>query len=88
MKVSSRRTEPLFTARRPARSARLERPPQSFLDSLQSRGVSTVSAGEVIVATWHPFETQVLEAIRDSGLELQIIFNKDAVMVLPPESTR
>jgi hypothetical protein len=39
--------------------------------------------GDVIVATWHPYEQQAIEVIRDSGLELQIIFNKDAVMVLP-----
>jgi hypothetical protein len=37
----------------------------------------------VIVATWHPHETAVLDAIRDLGLELQVIFNKGAVMVLP-----
>ena len=61
-----------------------KRPPQKFLDDLQRRGFSNVSAGEVIVATWHPYETQVMEAIRELGLELQIIFNKDAVMVLPP----
>lgn len=60
-----------------------ERPPQSFVDSLRSRGVSDISTGDVIVATWHPHETQVIEAIRDSGLELQVIFNKEAVMVLP-----
>ena len=60
------------------------RPPQSFVDNLRERGVQGVSAGDVIVATWHPYETQVMEAIRDSGLELQIIFNKEAVMVLPP----
>jgi hypothetical protein len=40
--------------------------------------------GEVIFATWKPFEKIVLETIRDLGLELQVIFNKDAVMVLPP----
>src|SRR6202007_2443824 len=34
-------------------------------------------------ATWHPHETAVLESIRERGLDLQIIFNKDAVMVLP-----
>jgi HAD superfamily hydrolase (TIGR01484 family) len=33
-----------------------QRPPQSFLDGLRDRGVSNVSAGEVIVATWHPHE--------------------------------
>jgi hypothetical protein len=37
----------------------------------------------VIVATWHPNETVVLKTIRDLGLELQVIFNKGAVMVLP-----
>ena len=40
------------------------------------------SAGP-IVATWEPHETVVLEAIHELGLELQIIFNKGAVMVLP-----
>ena len=35
------------------------------------------------MATWHPFESIALEVIRELGLELQVIFNKDAVMVLP-----
>ena len=39
--------------------------------------------GRSIIATWEPYETVVLEAIRELGLELQIIFNKGAVMVLP-----
>lgn len=58
-------------------------PPPSFIELLRNRGVDPISVGESIVATWHPFETIVMEAIRDTGLELQIIFNKDAVMVLP-----
>jgi hydroxymethylpyrimidine pyrophosphatase-like HAD family hydrolase len=37
----------------------------------------------VIVATWTPHETEVLKTIREMGLELQVIFNKEAVMVLP-----
>jgi hypothetical protein len=60
-----------------------ERPAQSFIDDLRDRGVSDVSVGEVIIATWRPHERETIEAIRDSGLELQIIFNKDAVMILP-----
>ena len=60
-----------------------DRPPQSFVDNLRQRGVEGISVGDVIVATWRPYETLVIEAIRDSGLELQIIFNKEAVMVLP-----
>jgi hypothetical protein len=36
------------------------------------------------VATWEPHQATVLEAIRELGLEHHIIFNKGAVMVLPP----
>jgi hydroxymethylpyrimidine pyrophosphatase-like HAD family hydrolase len=58
-------------------------PPPRFVETLTRRGVAPLSTGRVIVATWHPHETIVLETIRDLGLELQVIFNKDAVMVLP-----
>lgn len=60
-----------------------DRPPQRFIEDLRKRGVHQLSAGDVIVATWVPFERQALDAIRDAGLELQVIFNKDAVMILP-----
>jgi HAD superfamily hydrolase (TIGR01484 family) len=58
-------------------------PPDEFIATLRARGVEPVSQGRVIVATWQPHETTVLETIRDLGLELQVIFNKGAVMVLP-----
>jgi hypothetical protein len=58
-------------------------PPIQFIEALRDRQVSPLSVGEVIVATWHPHETTVLKTIRDLGLELQVIFNKGAVMVLP-----
>src|SRR6202022_2266781 len=58
-------------------------PAPEFVDELRRRGVHPLSVGQCIVATWHPFESTVLEVIRDMGLELQVIFNKDAVMVLP-----
>jgi HAD superfamily hydrolase (TIGR01484 family) len=58
-------------------------PPPRFVEELRKRGVDRVSVGRCIVATWEPFETVVLETIRDLGLELQVIFNKGAVMVLP-----
>lgn len=60
-----------------------EAPPQSFVDTLIERGVGPISVGRVIVATWEPHENTVLQTIRDCGLELQVIFNKGAVMVLP-----
>ena len=58
-------------------------PPPEFVNALRSRGVSPLSTGRVIVATWEPHEETVLAAIRDLGLELQVIFNKGAVMILP-----
>ena len=60
-----------------------EPPPPEFIEELKKRKVEPVSVGRVIVATWEPHETAVMEAIRDLGLELHIIFNKGAVMVLP-----
>ena len=50
---------------------------------LQERGVTPLVTGRVIVATLHPYETTVVEVIRKLGLELQVIFNKGAVMILP-----
>jgi len=58
-------------------------PPPEFVAELRRRGVQPLSVGQCIVATWQPFASTVLEVIRDMGLELQVIFNKDAVMVLP-----
>ena len=60
-----------------------EQPSAAFVDELRVRGVQPLSVGRVIVATWEPYEQVVLETIRDLGLELQVIFNKGAVMVLP-----
>jgi hypothetical protein len=58
-------------------------PPEQFVNLLVQRGVQPLGVGDVIVGTWHPNENMVLEAIRELGLELQVIFNKGAVMVLP-----
>jgi len=60
-----------------------ERPPEEFVRELIRRGAERVSAGRVIVATRRPYETKAIEVIRDLGLELQVIFNKDSVMILP-----
>jgi hydroxymethylpyrimidine pyrophosphatase-like HAD family hydrolase len=58
-------------------------PEESFVRALRERGVTPLSVGRVIVATYEPHETTVLNVIRDLGLERQVIFNKGAVMVLP-----
>ncbi len=58
-------------------------PSARFVDELRRRGVDDVSVGQSIVATRHPHERIALEVIRDMGLELRIVFNKGAVMILP-----
>ncbi len=58
-------------------------PHADFVGALRARRVDPLAVGRSIVATVHPNETTVLEAIRDLGLELHVIFNKGAVMVLP-----
>jgi HAD superfamily hydrolase (TIGR01484 family) len=58
-------------------------PSEKLLRRLRNGGVAPLSTGRVIVATREPNEKAVLEAIRDLGLEMQVIFNKGAVMVLP-----
>jgi len=58
-------------------------PPPRFAERLRELGVEPLSVGRVIVASWEPNEGKVLGAIRDLELELQITFNKGAVMVLP-----
>jgi hydroxymethylpyrimidine pyrophosphatase-like HAD family hydrolase len=60
-----------------------EPPPILFRQRLEGLGVRPLSCGRIIVATVEPHETEVLATIRELGLELQIIFNKGAVMVLP-----
>ncbi|WP_223861654.1 HAD family hydrolase, partial [Geminicoccus harenae] len=60
-----------------------EPPPAALVERLQAEGVEPLSVGRSIIATWTPHEHTVLAAIRELGLELQIIFNKGAVMVLP-----
>ena len=58
-------------------------PPADLVKALEQRGVTPLSVGHAIVATWEPHQNTVLDAIHELGLERQVIFNKGAVMVLP-----
>ncbi|MEO1144267.1 MAG: HAD family hydrolase [Cyanobacteria bacterium J06638_22] len=44
---------------------------------------SLVSHGRIIVATWEPYSNEARALIQELGLDLQIILNKSAVMLLP-----
>jgi HAD superfamily hydrolase (TIGR01484 family) len=50
---------------------------------LGESGVQPLSVGRAIMATREPYENLVIKFIKELGLELQVIFNKGAVMVLP-----
>jgi HAD superfamily hydrolase (TIGR01484 family) len=58
-------------------------PPATFIDELRRRGVQPLAVGQVFVATEQPNERVVLDVIGELGLDLQVILNKGAVMVLP-----
>jgi hydroxymethylpyrimidine pyrophosphatase-like HAD family hydrolase len=58
-------------------------PPQAFVDALRAKGVTPLDLGEAIIGSLRPHEQSALEAIRDLGLEYQVIFNRESVMVLP-----
>lgn len=60
-----------------------EPPPAGFVEALRAKSLRHLGVGRVIVATVVPHETEVLEEIRRFGLELQLVFNKGAVMILP-----
>ncbi|MFN8554420.1 MAG: HAD-IIB family hydrolase [Candidatus Obscuribacterales bacterium] len=58
--------------------------PANLVAALREKNIQPLEVGKCVVATWHPHENVVLETIRNLGLEHQVIFNKGAVMVLPP----
>ena len=60
-----------------------EPPPPALVEAIRKRRVTPLSVGRAIIATVEPHQGAVLDAIRELGLEWQVIFNKGSVMVLP-----
>jgi hydroxymethylpyrimidine pyrophosphatase-like HAD family hydrolase len=58
-------------------------PDDRLVSALRALAIQPLSIGHSIVATREPHHEAVLGLIHDLGLELQVIFNKGAVMVLP-----
>lgn len=59
-------------------------PPKQFLERLRQRGVKPLSVGRSIVATTQPHHEVVQKTITEMGLTMEIVFNRDAMMMLPP----
>jgi hydroxymethylpyrimidine pyrophosphatase-like HAD family hydrolase len=57
-------------------------PPEEFLGRLRDAGVP-FHAGSVVIGTWEGDAARVLALIREMGLDLQLVFNRAAVMLLP-----
>ena len=57
--------------------------PQRFISELRRRGVTPLSVGRAICSTFDPWESTVVSTIHEMQLDLQVIFNKHSVMVLP-----
>jgi HAD superfamily hydrolase (TIGR01484 family) len=55
----------------------------ALTEMLRNANLKPLSVGQAIIATVEPNEVVVIEAIKELGLELQVIFNKGSVMVLP-----
>jgi len=58
-------------------------PPAEFVVALRNLGVRPLSVGDVIVATSQAHENAVLGTIRRLRFALQVILNRDSLMVLP-----
>ncbi|HUF90735.1 MAG TPA: HAD hydrolase family protein, partial [Candidatus Limnocylindria bacterium] len=62
-------------------------PEPALVEALRRRGVP-IDLGSSIIATVEPHSTAALAAIRDTGVERSLIFNKGAVMLLPGGVTK
>jgi len=58
-------------------------PPLEFIEELRRRGVDRMSVGRVVVAAWRPADEIIETVIHRQRLDLRIIYNKQAAMVLP-----
>jgi len=60
-----------------------EAPPAWFPAALEQRGVMPLEVGRVIISTTLIYKDTVLDVIGDLGLKLDIILNRESVMILP-----
>jgi HAD superfamily hydrolase (TIGR01484 family) len=54
-----------------------------FAKLIQSGKLDAFAAGRVIVSTWQPYDAEATALIQELELDLQVILNKRAVMILP-----
>ncbi|HEX2227114.1 MAG TPA: HAD family hydrolase [Candidatus Binatia bacterium] len=62
--------------------------PPEFVRRLKEMAVEPIEVGRVMIATRVPHHIAVLNAIQEMGLDLQLIFNRNAVLILPAGVTK
>jgi len=63
-------------------------PPEQFVRRLRDRGIQPLTVGQVLVASKLPHDRTMGEAIRELGLELHLVLNRESVMALPSGVTK
>ena len=58
-------------------------PSPELVQRLREQGVKPLFVGRSVISTHEPNEIVALETVKELGLELEIIFNKGSVMVVP-----
>ena len=57
--------------------------PSAFVAELRNHGVEPLSVGRVIASTQRPYDAIAAKLIRELGLEMDIIYNRDSVLIAP-----
>jgi hydroxymethylpyrimidine pyrophosphatase-like HAD family hydrolase len=63
-------------------------PPPALLDRLRDRGVQPLHRGMVVVGTHQRHAQAALAVLRESGLDWQVVLNRDSAMLLPGGVTK
>ena len=58
-------------------------PPPALIRALERRHVRPLELGRAIVATVAPYDREARDAIRELGLDWQVIMNRESAMLLP-----
>lgn len=72
----------LFDPAKSSEEPLCDSPPEVFLRGLRERGVP-FTVGTRVVATVRPHDKEVSELVERMNLKMQVIFNRESVMVLP-----
>ncbi len=78
----------LYTPATGERRVLAEAPPPALVQHLRSRGAPEVTPGEVVVGLKRTHVATAEEVIDELALDRVLIFNVDAVMILPPGVTK